>query len=385
MERTIGGLKASKEAKLIRGIALANEVDVQHRFPEWLAKLRIDRYVDTNQVRSHGENRLNFSVKSEVADELAPDGDTSGLCRKLGLVTSTRTEDLESEILLAMLLSPIAFEFPSFDELRSSVHIRRNIVQSARLTGLSFATDEAERPEEYWTYDDDRGFIIKPGASLIDALKAATQPGQTGKRYTFSCRRAGEYVVLLSIAMETAHCNPSLFRDLHRQAETRALKGREFEGIFQRHHGSLQNPVPLKYFVPGDRTWFRNPDPVSAEITGYEGSWTFYLGDGIFADFWRPNQHYSFITKCLSIFHWRNSTFRDANGELQIDEKRVEAQVDEALSDPAATAEILDETLRLQEPLDTIGGGCVEAHREYIRQVCPGTADIHLPDLDSVN
>lgn len=385
MERTIRGSTISKDAKLIRGIALTDEDDGKHRFPEWLAKLRIDHYVDTTTSRSHGKNNLNFSVKTNFADELAPDGDTSELCRKLGLVTSTRTEDLETEILLAMLLSPIGFEFPSFAELRSSVHIRRNIVQSARLTGLSFATDEAERPEEYWTYDEDRGFIINPGVPLIDALKAATQPGQTGKRYTFSCRRAGEYVVLLSIAMEAADCNPSLFHDLHRQAETRALKGREFEGIFQRHHGSFQNPVPLKYFVPGDRTWFRNPEPISAEITGYEGSWTFYLGDGIFADFWRPNQHYSLLTKCLSIFHWRNSTFLDANGELQIDEKRVEAQVDQALSDPATTAEILKEMLRLQEPLETIGGGCVEAHREYIRQVCPGTADIHLPDLGSVN
>ena len=356
------------------------ELAKQH-FSNYLQELQIDSFVELVEEGTPGENLVGFQVRDEQTERLAPEGDTSQLCRILGLDTVSSPRDLEREIVLAMLLCPIPFEFPSFDELRSSIHIRHNIVEAARKTSLSFATNEAERPAEYWDYDEDRGFILKPGKSIIDAIRSATQPGDSGKRYTFSCRRAGEYVVQLAVAQEIRECNPSLFDSLERQAITRALKGREFEGIFQRQIGSPASPLPVKFFIPGDRTWFRNPEPLSADITGYEGSWTFYLGNGIFADFWRPKLSYNLVTKCLSIFHWRNSTYRDVNGDLQIDESRVEAQVDQSLNDPSETKQILDQMLALQAPLGVYEGGCVEPHREYVRQVCPETSDLHLPDV----
>ena len=385
MERTIDGLIPDHGGIELCGLNLTDLEIAKEKFANWLSEFGSVALVETAETRAGDQNTVRFHIRRDVANDLAPEGDTSGLCRKLNLHTTENSRDLEAEILMAMLLSPVPFHFPSYEELVSSVRIRRNIVQSARKTSLSFATNEAERPEEYWIYDEDRGFILRPGCSLIDALTAATQPGQNGKRYTFSCRRAGEYIVLLSIAMEVADCHPELCQALHQQAEARALKGREFERIFQHCHGSLEKPLPLKYFVPGDRTWFRNPEPISAEITGYEGSWTFYLGNGIYADFWRPNQHYNLTTKCLSIYHWRNSTFRDAQGELQIDESRVEAQVDETLKSPSATADILRDLVQLQAPLGVIGGGSIEAHRECIRQVCRGTSDLHLPEVPSTN
>jgi protein-glutamine gamma-glutamyltransferase-like protein len=347
-----------------------------------LNELEISQYVQASDVTSARSATVGFHLLKKFADEWAPGGDTMHLCARLDLQTQTNSIDLEREILLAMLLCPIPFEFPSYDELTSAVRIRKSTVEAARKTALAFATQEAERPTEYWNYDEDRGFILVPDQPLVTALQKATQPDESGQRYTFSCRRAGEYVVLLSLAQEAMTSNPELFQQLHQQAETRAIKGGEFERVFQRTIGSLGNPLPLKFFVPGDRTWFRNPEEVSSGVTGYEGSWTFYLGDGLFADFWREDKKYTLTTKCLAMFHWRHALYRDDEGDLQINEQVVEERVEQTLRSPTEVDQILQEMLRLQAPLGTYAGGAIEAHREYPRQVCPGTSDVVLPDVE---
>lgn len=349
----------------------------------YLKNLNICQHVNTIHDSDASRGFLGFQLRTSDSVNWAPAGDTAQLCEKLNLQTQANDDDLEREIVVAMLLSPVPFQFPNLQELFSSIRIRKNIVKAARKTSLSFATDVAERPVDYWMYDEDRGFILRPGVSLISALERATQPDQSGIRYQFSCRRAAEYICLLAMAKEAQQSNPELYQDFHRQAELRAVKGSEFERIFLRRIGSPTHPLPVRFFVPGDRTWFRNPDRESSEVTGYEGSWTFYLGNGLFADFWRPERIYNLTTKCLSIYHWRNSTFRDQNGELQIDESRVESQVDATLADPVATDLVLQEMLQLHEPMDVFRGGCVEPHREYARQICSGTSDLVLPDVHS--
>ncbi|MHB1591656.1 MAG: hypothetical protein ACYCTW_09015, partial [Sulfuricella sp.] len=94
------------------------------------------------------------------------------------------------------------------------------------------------------------------------------------------------------------------------------------------------SPLPPKYYVPGDRLWFRNPDGTSSDITGYEGSWVFYLGGGLFTNFWKHNQPYTLTSKCLEIYHWRNGAYRDADGELRMNESTVDALVKVSLRDP---------------------------------------------------
>ena len=354
----------------------------KEEFLRHLGQLGLDQDVQVTDSHSMSSPQVEFRIARKFADELAPEGDTTQLCEKLKLDTRNRPSDLEREILLAMLLCPATFQFPSYVELASAVRVRMNIVEAARKTLLDFGTAAAERPAEYWVYDEDRGFVLLPGKPLIAALVAATQPGDSGPRYTFSCRRAGEYVVLLSLAKEAMTCHTELFEKLHRQAETMAIKGRDFERIFLQMIGSVDEPLPLKFFVPGDRTWFRNPDQDSAEITGYEGSWTFYLGDGEFADFWKKDRRFTLTSKCLTIYYWRKSTYRDEQGELQMNEDVVEDLLAKGLNDPVETTRILQEMLRYQVPLGTFGGGCVEATREYPRQICRGTADLVLPDVE---
>lgn len=106
-----------------------------------------------------------------------------------------------------------------------------------------------------------------------------------------------------------------LLERLTRQAEARALKAAAFENTCLRKHGSALAPLPPTYFVPGGRTWLRIPEPVSADVTGYEESFTFYVGAREFADFWRPGLAYTLATKCLTTYHWRHAVVRDAEGD----------------------------------------------------------------------
>ncbi|MDP3310936.1 MAG: hypothetical protein Q8S56_08195, partial [Polaromonas sp.] len=240
--------------------------------------------------RDAAGNFLRLRLAANLAAEWAPRHDTLALARKLRLAPAHRPADLLREIVLALLVAPVAAEFPSLDELVSAVHIRRNIVQAARKTTLSFHTSQAERPTDCWTYKQDCGFVILPGASLTTALAKATQPEVSGTLYAFSCYRATEYVMLLGIAEELAHCHPDLYHQLESLWTRRPIMSGEFHEVFLREQGTMESPLPPHYFVPGDRVWFRNPDEASAEASGYEGSWVIYLGEGLFTNFWKHDQ-----------------------------------------------------------------------------------------------
>ncbi len=321
-----------------------------------------------------------FRLRAGLARCWAPDFDTLGLAARLRLDTEGDAADLEREIIIAMLLGPLAFEFPSHAEFAASVRMRRNIVRAARNTALAFYTAEASRPDDCWTYDGERGFTVRPGHALIAALKKATQPEAQSKRYAFSCCRATEHVMLLGIAQELESGNPPLLAALQRQWQRRAIKSEEFRSVFLREHGSMQEPLPPGYYVPGDRVWFRNPDPYSSNATGYEGSWVLYLGGGLFTNFWTSDPAYTLHGKCLEMFQWRHTAYTDATGEVRIDEALVTARLDALAADPVQTAQILHQMRRLRDPQGLVAsGGCLDASREYPRWVCPGTADLALP------
>ena len=133
----------------------------KERFIEHLNRLGLADYVVVN--RDNDPAAIGFSLRPSLAKQWAPDWDTTQLCRHLDLDTEHNRDDLEREILLAMLLCPVPFDFPSYDELTSAVRVRMNIVTAARKTSLAFDTESAERPEDYWTYSEENGFTIRPG------------------------------------------------------------------------------------------------------------------------------------------------------------------------------------------------------------------------------
>jgi hypothetical protein len=220
-----------------------------------------------------------------------------------------------------------------------------------------------------------------PGQPLIEALRLATQPDASDSSlYAFSCYRATEYVILLGIAQELERVNPQLLAALQRQWETKAIMSGRYHDVFLHEYGSMDEPLPQRYYVPGDRVWFRNPDEASSDASGYEGSWVIYLGNGLFANFWKREQPYTFVQKCVEIYHWRHATYRDEEGELRMDEAVVEAMVHATMSDPVKLAQVIERMARLRDGRGVYAeGGCVDVSREFPRCVCPGTAGIVLP------
>jgi hypothetical protein len=324
---------------------------------------------------------LSLRLCAEKTDDWAPGLDTLTLATRLHLDTTSNVQDLVREIVVSMLMGPIGFEFPSVEELVSAVRIRVNIVQAARKTTLAFHTAEAERPSDFWTYDEDLGFVIHPNASLIEALEMATQPEVSGSLYSFSCYRASEYVILLGIAQELARCNPPLYAQLQAMWGTHPIKSGKFHDVFLHEQGTMDAPLPPHFFVPGDRTWFRNPDEASADASGFEGSWVMYLGSGLFNNFWKRDCPYTLADKCLEIYHWRNGLFKDEMGEERIDEDKVAQLVSASMQDPDEVKRILAVMSRFREArgVYTAAGGCIDTTREFARWVCPGTTDLVLP------
>lgn len=73
----------------------------------------------------------------------------------------------------------------------------------------------------------------------------------------------------------------------------------------------LHQDVAPGNFVPGDWAYFLNPDPVSYQKTGYEGSNAIYLGNGRFDDYYAdtPLNSYRYKEKLGEVYQWRNGVF----------------------------------------------------------------------------
>lgn len=388
LERTVAGNRegngdggSSGRAAEIRGIRIGQHGDdgrAASRLDERLRRLGVARLVE---LREDG-GTLAGRLTADAARRLAPANDTLQLASRLVDQGDAANDDdaLEREIVLAMLAAPHGFDFPSDDEFAAAVRVRQNIAGAAGKTALCFDTRALERPACCWTYAEDTGFTLLPGQPLIPSLKKATQPEVSGKCYAFSCYRATEYVILLGIAETLQEFNPELLQRLQRQWETRAIMSGRFHDTFLHEYGSMSAPLPASYYIPGDRVWFRNPDPQSSDAPGYEGSWVIYLGGGLFSNFWKCAQPYTLHDKCLELYHWRHATWRDEAGELQIDEAEVEARVLRTRENPEESAAILDAMLRYRDPQGVYaGGGCIDSTRECPRRLCPGSAEIVLP------
>jgi len=354
---------------------------LQAQMQKHLEGLQLWQHVDAAFSSSNGVYQCAYRLKESPREQWAPAWDTTRLYSTMGIDSQKKTEDLDKEILVSMLMATIPFVFPSFDELVSAIRIRHYVVSAGYKAALNFDTEAAERPTDYWHYDEVGGFLLNKGQSIIDGLIKATQPPSVKEAYSFSCYRATEYVILLSIAQELKNVNPDLLKKLELRSERRAIRSGEFHEIFLKEYGALDNPFPMKYYVPGDRVWFRNPDDRSSDISGYEGSWVIYLGHNLFTNFWKRDQPFSLETKCVEVYHWKDGAYVDAHGELRMNEAIVESCVSQSIKNPQAYKAIIERMMRYRDPKGIYeDGGCIDTSRESPRLVCVGTADIAIPD-----
>ena len=276
------------------------------------------------------------------------------------------SDPLLRETWVALLAAPRQLLFDSVAEFEAHLRVRCHIARAAQRTALAFHTSAAERPAEYWHYDEDHGFLLRPGADLVAALTAATQPEATGRLYDFSCYRATEYVILLGIAQEARLRAPWLYAQLEAISRHTCIKSGRFHDTFLIEYGAVDAPVPMRYYVPGDRVWFKNPDEPSANVEGYEGSWVIYMGGGLFSNFWRRDDPYTLDHKALEIYHWRHATHRDAEDRLRMNEDRVAELVRASRAQPGEGERIVARMTRYRDPAGVYAeGGCIDASREF--------------------
>jgi hypothetical protein len=315
-------------------------------------------------------------LRPDFAARLAPDSDTTGLDRGLDDACGADRRALERETLCALLLAPDAIELPDAEALESALRVRGSTVAAARDAELAFDCDE-RRPPAYWTRDDEERFVLRPGCCLVEALREALLPAPGQVPHAFGCYRATEYVMMLAIAQEAAHSNPALLERLTERTRRRPIQSREFHDVLLREHGTMDAPLPARWFVPGDRVWFRNPDERSADASGFEGSWVIYLGGGLFGNFWERGRPFTLTRKCVEIHHWRDAAWTDRDGLMRIDETLVAQRAEATLADPEALARVLERMQRWRDPRGVYAeGGCLDRTRESVRDVPTGCCDI---------
>lgn len=356
------------------GIVLPHGADIRHieyQTTRFLLRLGSIGWCRFETLETATGQVMRLRLRKSLFAKFSPGFDTLALRQRL-LKSMARQDEalLMREIWIAMLSAPVRMDFANLDELDSHLRIRCNIVRAAEKTALAFKTHAAERPADFWHDEPDEGFLLKPEVCLVDALIAATQPERTGRLYDFSCYRATEYVILLGLAQEAKSAAPGLYARLEAKARQKCIKSGLFHEVFLIEYGTTDTPIPMHYYVPGDRVWFKNPDEHSSNAPGYEGSWVIYVGGGRFSNFWKRDAPYSMEAKALEVYHWRHGAYIDADAGMQMNEQVVDTEVARSRSDPVKRQKILKSMNRYRDPMSVYSdGGCIDASREFPRQL----------------
>jgi hypothetical protein len=345
---------------------------------DWCAEHGLSAMVEISKHPFLGKYAVNVHA-SPLLRELTPNFDTSQLANQLALQTKESVEDLYREIFLCMAASPVAYSFPTRAELFASIRARSHVVQTARRTELNFEVTQLSRPLSFWDENDEGAFVLRPGESLIEALEAALCPDISGRRYSFSCREASEYLMLFGLAKELQASNPHLLEELAKTWRSAPLIADDFNDAFLFERGSRDRPFPKHCYVPGGRVWFKNPDEHSVEADGFEGSWVCYLGCGEFVNLWDKTKPYSIEQKCVEIYHWRHGVYTLGSGTVAMNEDLVGKKMIATLSDAEETRRILAQMMEYRAPPGVYGtGGCIDMSRDSLKWVCEGTSNIRL-------
>lgn len=177
---------------------------------------------------------------------------------------------IERVIIQQMLDSPELFSYPSMNELRFEINIRKNIMESAKEMNASQVTftifKNARCNPAYWTLTNAGGFLLRPGVRPSDAILDIYR---NGSLYAFECATA---IIII-----------------YYQAILKSIGKRRFDFIFQNiylysWHTGPDLELHIIYsnrFLPGDVVYFNNPD-FHPNTPWYRGENAVVLSDGTF-------------------------------------------------------------------------------------------------------
>jgi protein-glutamine gamma-glutamyltransferase len=190
--------------------------------------------------------------------------------RAFSLDDTLEFEEEERVIVQHMLDSPEMFSYPSMNELRFEINMRKNIMESAREMNGSQATftifENARCNPAYWTLTSAGGFLLRPDVRSSDAILDIYR---NGSLYGFECATAiiiiYYHAILKSIGRQRFDAN---FQNIYLYS-WHTGRDLEIQYIYSNH------------ILPGDVVYFNNPE-FHPYASWYRGLNAVVLNDGTF-------------------------------------------------------------------------------------------------------
>ena len=174
-------------------------------------------YINISIKKNQNDSFITNVVTKDFVRECSPDFDTAKISIALSLDSDHSNYDWMIETLICMAISPVPFFFPDHQELLANLRMRWDVVETAKRTELAFDTSKHSRPEAFWLPDDTSGPRLRVGADITKALEHALCPELSGQRYTFSCQRACEYLMLTGLTKELTRSNNDMLSAIEKQ------------------------------------------------------------------------------------------------------------------------------------------------------------------------
>ena len=200
----------------------------------------------------------------------------------------------QKEILLAMLQHGRTFRFGGngdpLEALQDVIGIRQNVARWTVRMNRPFPDEVKIKSGFNPAYWND-WFILKPGVPADVAMADVfTNPAPL---YAMGCTSRTK----LTLAQAAFDYYANVKHDSAGLARATALVGDKpltSLGLDYDDNGkvissgllSSQNDVPADNWIAGDWAYFRNNDPKSRQISGWEGSNTLYQGEGVFGNYY---------------------------------------------------------------------------------------------------
>jgi len=145
-DRWMGQSAFDCEGYRLRSDANAAPTEVRARVLEQLGLSDLFPMVIVESGRYEQGCFVTLRMEPHYVHQWATCLDTLNVARILHLDTVGSAQDLTREIVVCMLMCPVAYEFPSVEELLSAVRIRINIVQAARKATLALSYRGGQSP-----------------------------------------------------------------------------------------------------------------------------------------------------------------------------------------------------------------------------------------------
>lgn len=285
----------------------------------------IDRYLSEQNVPSDlyhkkkiGKNKVQYVLKHNISTiEMNKTWSLGTESVKLPTSNGFREQEVitKKEIILSLMhrgrINNYSNEFCNINTFKDSVGIRQNTAAWGMDMDLAWLNeDQFTWRDEFWLGDNAQE--LKNDDLLVESIYDVFF---NQRKYSIGCLAAARLLMLQGILdyYNRVSPNPEMLSFILEKIKKGGFKLYDIDPDRHNPKGKLliiEEKIPAKNIIPGDWLYFKNPDKISREKFGYEGSNVIYLGNNKFVDFYNSNNHgYTIEEKFHSVYQWRNGVF----------------------------------------------------------------------------